>query len=133
METGDRTKDENGKEILWINRNDSPGAPLIPREETEGKWINGKYYPMWQQFVDRKAEWIGGVLEDHDMGEVLATEITDIDLIPNGETSAMFCIHGKDFDCTFDVQYGGIIAGEPGWLTFHMIYMGIFRIKKKGE
>ena len=26
--------------------------------------INGREYPLWSKFVERKAEWIGGVLED---------------------------------------------------------------------
>ena len=26
--------------------------------------INGKTYPLWQQFVDKKSEWINGTLED---------------------------------------------------------------------
>lgn len=84
--------------------------------------VNGKYYPLWQQFVDRKSEWIGGRLIDsgdpmdralglHDDGDP-GTEIVDITLEPNGEDSAFFRVVGKDFTCGFDVQSGGIFAGD---------------------
>lgn len=59
--------------------------------------INGKHYPMWSQFVEKKSQWIGGKLIDHDMGLDEETEITDIVLRENGETSAWFDIVGKDF------------------------------------
>ena len=26
--------------------------------------INGKYYPLWDQFIIKKAKWIGGILQD---------------------------------------------------------------------
>jgi len=89
--------------------------------------INGKQYPLWSQFVDRKAEYIGKVLQDFgdpmdraiagsDAG--LTTEITDITLTPNGKESAAFSVIGKDFTCAFDVQYGGVSEGASGWVTF---------------
>ena len=37
--------------------------------------INGKTYPLWSQFVDKKDEWIGGILEDYDGGSAGITEI----------------------------------------------------------
>ncbi len=46
----------------------SEPAPII---------INGRRFPMWEQFVHRKAEWIGGTLTDDDEpGE--PTIVTDI-------------------------------------------------------
>jgi len=92
--------------------------------------INGKTYPLWQQFIDRKAEWIGGILEDHDMGEVASTEITDITLEPNGKDSAFFSVDGKTFSCGFCTSIGGIGGGENGWLTFHGYGGHTWRIKK---
>lgn len=90
---------------------------------------NGKRYPLWDQFVEKKADFIGAILEDHDMGDLLTTEVTDVELAPNGETSAFFWIRGKDFDCGFDVTHGGVTGGERGWLTF-MGYGGhMFRVK----
>ena len=82
--------------------------------------VNGRTYPMWSQFIEKKKEWIGGVLEDLDMGMSLKTVITDITLLPNGEESAMFHVRGRDFNCGFDVKYGGIGANAPGFqgLTF---------------
>lgn len=80
--------------------------------------INGKFYPLWSQFVHRKEEWIGKKLQDLDGGEINETIITNITLEPNGEKSAAFSVEGKDFGCGFDVQYGGVTGGEEGWLTF---------------
>jgi hypothetical protein len=92
--------------------------------------INGRTYLLWQQFIDRKAEFIGGVLEDQDMGQVASTTITDITLELNGSESAIFGVDGKDFTCAFDVRYGGITGGEEGWLTFHGYGGHTWRIKK---
>ena len=92
--------------------------------------VNGKEYPLWSQFVERKNEWIGGVLEDFDMGEVMKTKIKDIELRPNGDDSAYFSIIGEDFDCGFDVSYGGITVGDEGWVTFSRFYGGTHRIKE---
>jgi hypothetical protein len=106
------------------------------------KDINGKQYPLWSQFVDRQAEWIGGILEDfgdsHDQrmfpDEYPAkTEIIGIELRPNGKDSAFFEIIGKDFDCGFDVHVGGIAGKEGGaehWLTFSGYGGHEFRIKQ---
>ena len=63
--------------------------------------VNGKHYPMWGQFVERKNEFIGGLLQEiYDCGfpiaEVPQTKILDIELIPNGEESAFFRVIGKD-------------------------------------
>jgi hypothetical protein len=82
--------------------------------------INGKYYPLLSQFVDRKSEFIGGILEDLEEGpNKSVTEINDIKLIPNGKDSAFFRVCGKDFDCGFDTEVGGVVGGEEGWITFH--------------
>ena len=100
--------------------------------------INGKEYPLWSQFVERQKEWVGGVLQDFgdsfDRGvfgqEDAETEITGITLTANGDDSAFFSIEGKDFGCGFDVEYGGITAGEKGWLTFRGYGGHKWRIKK---
>lgn len=92
--------------------------------------INRKHYPMWSQFVDKQSNFIGGTLEDHDMNITGLTKITGISLGPNGEDSAYFTINGEDFSCGFDVQYGGIGAGEKGWITFYGYGGHVFRIKK---
>ncbi len=84
---------------------------------------------MWSQFVESKDDFIGRTLESHDMGMVETTIIENIELIPNGESSAMFYIAGKDFDCSFDVKHGGITAGEKGWLTFDQSFGMMCRIK----
>lgn len=94
--------------------------------------INGREYPLWNQFVAKASEFIGGILEDHDMGEVASTKITGITLEPNGKESAMFHVTGEDFDCGFDVSVGGISggSGEPGWLNFSGYGGHSWRIKK---
>jgi len=99
--------------------------------------VNGKFYPFWGQFVEKQQEFIGGTLEDFgdsfdiSMGfQTVKTTIKGIELKPNGETSAFFSVIGEDFDCGFDVQFGGITGGEDGWITFSG-YMGhTWRIKK---
>ncbi len=100
--------------------------------------VNGKTYPMWGQFIEKKSEFAGGILEDFgdsfdrsvSGAESAQTTITDIQLRPNGKDSAFFEIIGKDFGCGFDVAHGGIGAGETGWLTFYGYGGHEFRIKK---
>lgn len=82
--------------------------------------VNGKHYPLWSQFIDRKDEFIGGTLEDLEtcFGEKCgSTKITDITLEPNGKDSAFFAVVGEDYTCGFDVKYGGVTGGDKGWLT----------------
>lgn len=102
--------------------------------------INGKYYPMWSQFVERKEVFIGCDLEDWGdpmdralfAGEMPAvTKVKDIELKPNGEDSAFFAIIGEDFDCGSDVKHVGITGGEEGYLTFVGYGGHEYRIKLK--
>ena len=74
--------------------------------------VNGRTYTLWGQFVKGKADWIGGILHDKDK-DVPAPEtiITDIELLPHGEDSAFFWVRGKDYDCGFHVEHGGV-SGE---------------------
>jgi len=99
--------------------------------------INGKVYPMWSQFVEKKEGWIGGSMIDSDsiMGDAEETEITDVSLIPNGTESAMMIFHGKDYDCSFDVRYCGIGGGDSnkvGYLELCTTFGNTFYIKKRG-
>jgi hypothetical protein len=102
--------------------------------------VNGKTYSLWGQFVERKNEWIGGILKEinedlfwGDVEEECETIITDITLVPNGKDSAYFSVEGEDFGCGFDVGHGGICGkdGGKGWITFGTTgQVGIkFRIK----
>lgn len=100
------------------------------------KEVNGKVYPLWGQFVDKKEAWIGGVLEDWQDGMYVKTKITDIKLIPNGEDSAAFFICGKDFTSGFDVGHGGIAPRSPGKekaITFSGYGGHEFKITQVGE
>lgn len=101
--------------------------------------INGKFYGMWGQFVEKKDTFIGGQLEDvgdsidmaMGMGKMI-TSIIDIKLEPNKE-SALFSVVGELFTCNFDVRYGSIVGGADGWITFSG-YMGhTWRIKPLEE
>ena len=84
--------------------------------------INGKIYPMWQQFVQKKDEWIKGTLTDlgdkfdkmfYPAGEFpMETIITDITLTMGSPDSAILIFHGKDFDCGSDSQYLCIIPDK---------------------
>ena len=83
--------------------------------------INGKQYPLWSQFVDRRSEWVDGTLEDFGdsfMPCNMCTKIKNITLTPNGEDSAYFSVDGDDFGCGFDVGHGGVCGGDEGWITF---------------
>lgn len=114
--------------------------PPTPPEELPPIEINGRAYPMWSQFVHRKAEWIGGTLQDFGdsqdrrMGLAgpggMTTKITDIELRANGSTSAWFEVTGENFTCGFDVTVGGIIGGDEGWLTLHGYGGHTWRIQK---
>jgi hypothetical protein len=97
--------------------------------------VNGKEYPLWSQFIERKTEFIGGKLQEFqnpdEDSNLVGTEITDISLYPNGEDSAYFAVYGKDFGCGFDVQHGGITSGEEGWITFSGYGGHTWRIKQR--
>ena len=101
--------------------------------------INGRQYPLWSQFVERKDEWIGGILEEigdsfpmmFDVGNNPMTEITDITLLPNGSESAMFHVAGELFSCGGDVSCLGIVGGEKGWITLSGYGGHTWRIKPK--
>jgi hypothetical protein len=103
--------------------------------------VNGKHYTLWQQFVDRKDEFIGGRLVETCMdsmcvacGETAETLITDIELLPNGKDSAFFRIVGEKFRCGFDVQYGGVSGSHSkndGGIPFHSQYGDPFWIYPK--
>ncbi len=75
--------------------------------------VNGKTYPLWNQFVDEKEEWIGGRLESWEGSEFFEGIITDITLKPNGDESAYFRVEVGDLACGFDVRYGGILGSGP--------------------
>lgn len=96
----------------------------------------GERKTIWNQFVERRAEWIGGILEEMESGfpetSQAVTTITDICLEPNGG-SLFFWVKGEDFNCGFDVGHGGVGAGEDGWITFYGFGGHKWRIKKKED
>lgn len=99
--------------------------------------VNGKFYPLWGQFVAKEKEFINGTLEDFgdNVDRALGskpkvTKITGIVLRPSNKDSAFFEVKGEDFDCGFDVHQGGIGAGEDGWITFGGCGGHTWRIKQ---
>ena len=86
--------------------------------------------------MERKAEWIGNILQDFAGAEDVAfgaptsieTEIVDITLEENGD-SAFLRVVGKEFSCGFDTEVGGIIGGEKGYITFSGYGNHVWRIK----
>lgn len=100
------------------------------------KNVNGD--SLWNQFVEKQQIYIGGILEDFgdSMDNILGlepvtTNITGIQINPNGDNSFFFLIKGIDFDCGFDIGYGGIVEGDMDWITFCGYGNHRFRIKKK--
>ena len=102
--------------------------------------VNGREYPLWGQFIERKEEWIGGLLEEvQDNFPQMPvgspqTKIVDITLILNGEDSAYFTVEGEKYSCGFDVHHGGISGDsdklKDGWLNFSGYGGHRWRIKK---
>lgn len=97
--------------------------------------VNGKTYPMWSQFVEKKEKWVGGEMfsVDNMLGPAPPTRIIDVDLIPNGDDSAMICFRGEDYDCTSDVQYCGIGTPHPEYpdhLAIHCFFGMEFYIRQ---
>jgi hypothetical protein len=101
--------------------------------------VNGRVYPMWQQFVHRKDEWIGGILQDLDDDPLLGgatcppTEITDVVLRENGSDSAWFEFSGKDYACGFDISVGGIGAPIGDELTLYGYGSMRFSVMRKKD
>src|ERR1035437_1831959 len=95
--------------------------------------VNGKEYPLWSQFVEKKDEWIGGILEELedsfprlsmyqnpdtlDPLNFRQQKITDIRLEPNGKDNAYFSVDGEDYSCGGSTDCLGICPGEEGWIT----------------
>jgi len=97
------------------------------------KLVNGKYYPLWQQFVDKKHLWIGGTLCCQ---EGTPTTITDVFLEPNGDNSATFGFKGTSYNCSFDVNYGGLCnrtEGPKECISFWLAFGGGFYVAANSE
>jgi len=87
----------------------------------ESKLVNGKFYPMWQDFVDKQGRFKGWLLldEDDSFEPCVSTFVVGISLRPNGETSAFFEIEGEDYGCGADVSHLGMNAAEGGGFRFY--------------
>lgn len=85
--------------------------------------INGKEYPLWEEFIKRKDEFIGKTLTEEDMGAIMETKVLDLTLKPHGTDSAFFEVVGEDFSYGFNIKYGGISSSD-GNLSFSFMYGG---------
>lgn len=96
--------------------------------------LNGKSFPLWSQFVEKKNEWIGGTLEEFgdQFCDGATSEIIDITLDKEESGDVSLTFHCKDFDESFNVQYGGIepVLPPSEWLNFFVTMCPGFRIKK---
>lgn len=73
---------------------------------------------MWVGFVEKQSQFIGGRLTEHDdFSGSFSTEITGMELRPNGD-SLWFAVNGKDFSAGGDIRYLGIRAVN-GTLQLH--------------
>lgn len=92
-----------------------------------------KNYPLWDQFIEGKNEWIGGKLtEICSIGGRTETKITDI-LLENRESDfPVFWVHGEDFSCGFCVKYGGISPNREfqNGISFYSTFGLTFNIQK---
>lgn len=83
-------------------------------------------FPLWDQFIDRKDEWIGGKLTED--GE--STPIKDIQMNQVGD-GYVFSIVGEDWTDEFNVDYGGVSAcGIPNSIGFYCMGGLSFTITK---
>lgn len=105
-----------------------------------------RIHPLWDQFVARQDEWIGGILEetvdgfpplaDYQNGLPARTKIVGIELRPNGPDASFFEIIGDKFSCGFSTTVGGIDCSpgqEEGWLGFRGYGGHAFRIRKPDD
>ena len=102
--------------------------------------INGRVYPMWSQFVERKDEWIGGILQELEDswpkvadGPFPKTFIHDITLTENGPNAAYFSVKGETYSCGGSTECLGVIGGEEGWITFSGYGGHKWRIQRKQD
>lgn len=115
---------------------DRPGDGNTTKTMNDPAVINGKRYSLWPQFVEKKAQYIGGILEDvNDGPEPAQTEITDIRFEANGDTSAAFHVDGKEFGCGCDVQHLVVDPqhGGDGWIAFSGYGGHLWRIKARDD
>jgi hypothetical protein len=78
--------------------------------------VNGKTYPMWGQWVEKKESFIGAEIADMD-ADGIAAKITDVQLVPNATDSAMLVIStAAGWDAACDVKYLALGSPEPGVL-----------------
>lgn len=97
--------------------------------------VNGRYYPMWGDFVKKKKKFIGGKLTEYSSYGNPETTIKDITLTANGDDSAWFQVTGEDFRCGFDVQHGCLDPNVDGvgGVGFSGTYGPHFRVQEVTE
>ena len=67
---------------------------------------------IWEQIANKKEEYIGGVLLDHECDETIITDITFED--------GFFTVEGEDYNCGLNREYGGVSHNADYDLTFEV-------------
>ena len=88
---------------------------------------NGKHIAGISCILSEKLKYIGGSLIFGDN----KTIITDISVVPIGESEAKFTVIGKDFSMNFTLKNGKILKFENDYVIFNTKNKGIWLIKKK--
>lgn len=94
--------------------------------------VNEKEYQLWSQFVEKKNDFIGGILESpaRHSNNTITTIITDITLSKSCYDSYIFTIEGRGFSSFLNTAQGKIVNKEPGWTIFYDGQGGECKIKK---
>ena len=88
--------------------------------------IDGISYPLWSQFVEKKDEWIGGILREDNH----STVIRDISLTKESN-AIVFRVTGGTFSCAFNIAYGGAVPSNNNDSISFSAYSLSFSISKK--
>jgi hypothetical protein len=76
--------------------------------------VNGKTYPMWGQWVEKKESFVGATIEDLESPGIEST-ITDVRLLPSGTNSAMLSFStAAGWSACCDVGYLAMSSPETG-------------------
>ena len=97
--------------------------------------INGKVYPLWQQFHGLNTQWVGGCIFDHEYGLSIERPLKEIRLEASGEDSAALVFDiGEESPWFSDVGYIGIGGKGPnGGLMLSRRDGGHFEILNKKD
>jgi len=121
---------EDGKVPFVIGSKEEPGYKLqirtCERDETV-KLPNGRMIAGLNCILSEISYYKGGDLTFN--GDT--TEIVSIKVAPVGDNEGEFVVEGKDFNMSFTLTNGYILAYENSYFIFKTKGVGIWRIDKK--